>query len=82
MNVHEHRHFQKWEGERKRILDEKEAKKIKKRRDTDEHAVADREKAVGEVGEEMMGDADAMWAEVAAYEKSLKKKRKPKHGKK
>jgi len=37
---------------------------------------------VGEVGEEMMGDADAMWAEVAAYEKSLKKKRKPKHGKK
>jgi len=31
LNVHEHRHFQKWEAERKRILDRMNEEKMKKR---------------------------------------------------
>ena len=41
---------------------------------------AQRQKAMNECGEELMGDADALWAEVAAANKA-KKKKKPRHQK-
>ena len=70
-----------WEAEKKRIIERMNEEKKKRRREMEERVAADRKKAVEEVGEELMGDADAMWAEVAAYEKSQKKRKKPRHGK-
>jgi len=69
------REIREWEAERKKIMERVNAEKVEKKEVVEEEAASYRKKAAEEMGEELMGDADAMWAEVA----TKKKKKKPRH---
>jgi len=68
-----------WEHERQRIVNRMQEEKDQSKKARQEAGLAARKQAIEEVGEDLMSEADLMWAEVQKAQKGNKRK-KPKGG--